>query len=201
MPEANREPGVILGYPSDRSIAERGLSIGEGHRIRSGAVIYEGTQIGRNLQTGHNVVIREENELGDDVCVWSNSVIDYGCKIGHRVRIHANVYIAQYTTIGDDAFLAPGVATANDRFPMQNAGLIGPTIGEGARIGANSTLMPGIRVGAWSVIGAGSVVTKDVPAGRLWYGNPARDHGAVQRLRDDQGHPVYDAEGRRIRPT
>ena len=200
MSEAGAERDVILGHPTGRPIADRGLSIGPGRTIRSGTVIYEGSRIGRGLQTGHNVVIREENEIGDDVSIWSNSVIDYGCKIGDRVRIHANVYVAQHTTIGDEAFLGPGVVIANDRFPLQHGGLVGPTIGRGARIGVNATLLPGISVGAWSVIGAGSVVTKDVPPGRLWYGNPARDHGPVQDLRDERGRPVYDAEGRRLPP-
>lgn len=200
MSEAGAESYVIIGHPTGRPIADRRLSIGPGRTVRSGTVIYEGSRIGRGLQTGHNVVIREENQIGDDVCIWSNSVIDYGCKIGDRVRVHTNVYVAQRTTIGDEAFLGPGVVTANDRFPVQHGRLLGPTIGHGARIGVNATLLPGITVGAWSVIGAGSVVTRDVPPGRLWYGNPARDHGPVQDLRDEQGRPVYDAEGRRLPP-
>ncbi|MBI2922150.1 MAG: N-acetyltransferase [Planctomycetes bacterium] len=168
--------------------------------LRSHTVVYEGVRVGRNLQTGHNVVIREENAIGDDVCIWSNSVIDYGCRIGSRVRIHSNVYVCQHSVIEDDAFLAPGVCFANDPYPVQNVVLTGPTVRRGARIGINATLLPGVTVGEWAVVGAGSVVTKDIPPGRLWFGNPARDHGRVQDLRDGGGHPVYGADGRRLAP-
>ena len=91
--------------------------IGTGARLRSGTVLYDGTTIGRHLETGHGVVIREGCEIGDDVSVWSNSVIDYGCRIGDRVKIHCNCYIAQYTEMEDDVFLAPGVTIANDLYP------------------------------------------------------------------------------------
>jgi len=198
--DTQKEPGVILGYKTGRKISDRSLSIGPGAVIRSGSVVYEGVKIGKNLQTGHNVVIREENVIGDETCIWSNSVIDYGCKVGSHVRIHTNVYICQYTTIEDEAFLAPGVSCANDMYPVQNKVLIGPTIKKGARIGLNVTLLPGVVVGEYAMVGAGSVVTKNVPPGRIWFGNPARDHGKVQDLKDEKGSPVYDTEGRRITP-
>ena len=76
--------------------------------LRSGSVLYLGSRIGARFQAGHNVVIREECEIGDDVSVWSNSVIDYGCRIGDRVKIHSNCYVAQFSEIEDEAFLAPG---------------------------------------------------------------------------------------------
>ncbi|MEK7467638.1 MAG: DapH/DapD/GlmU-related protein [Planctomycetota bacterium] len=192
------EPGVIIGYPTGRKIADRSVSIGPGAVLRSNTVVYEGVRIGKGLQTGHNVVIREENTIGDETSIWSNSVVDYGCRIGSHVRIHTNVYICQYSTIEDDAFIAPGVSFANDPYPVQNKVLKGPTVKKGARVGLNATLLPGVTIGENAVIGAGSVVTKDVPPARLWFGNPAKDHGPIQALKDEKGNAVYDAQGRRL---
>jgi acetyltransferase-like isoleucine patch superfamily enzyme len=169
------EDDVLLGYPSSRDSDPR-LLIGTGGRLRSGTVVYAGSQIGRRFETGHHVVIREENLIGDDVSVWSNTVIDYGCVVGDRVKVHSNCYIAQFTEIEHDAFLAPGVTFANDLFPgsEESAQLMsGPFIGAGAQIGVNVTILPYIRIGRGSIIGAGSVVTRDIPDGMVAYGVPA----------------------------
>jgi acetyltransferase-like isoleucine patch superfamily enzyme len=178
------DDAVVLGYPTGRRIADRTLRIGRDAHLRSGTVIYAGSTIGQGLQTGHNVIIREENIIGDHVGIWSNSVIDYGCRIGNNVKIHSNVYVAQYTVIEDDAFLAPGVSIANDMRPLcaecTRAG--GPTIKRGARIGVNVTILPRVVVGEYALIGAGAVVTKDVPPYAVVYGNPAQVHTMVDDL-------------------
>jgi acetyltransferase-like isoleucine patch superfamily enzyme len=166
---------VMVGYPSSRECDPR-LVLGPGARLRSGTVLYVGSRIGRRLETGHHVVIREQNQIGDDVSVWSNTVIDYGCVLGDRVRVHSNCYIAQYTEIEDDAFLAPGVTLANDLFPGSEASadvMRGPSIGAGAQIGVNATILPYVRIGRAALIGAGSVVTRDIPDGMIAYGTPA----------------------------
>jgi acetyltransferase-like isoleucine patch superfamily enzyme len=189
------DDNVTLGYPTGRSIADRTLRIGPEAHIRAGTVVYEGTTIGRGLQTGHNVVIREENVIGDNVGIWSNSVIDYGCWIGNNVKIHSNVYVAQFTTIEDEAFLAPGVTIANDMRPLcaecTRAG--GPTIKRGARVGVNVTILPGVTIGEYALVGAGSVVTKDVPPHAVVYGNPARVATTVDALPCPlhPGEPAY----------
>jgi acetyltransferase-like isoleucine patch superfamily enzyme len=131
------------------------------------------------------VVIREDCRIGDDVCVWSNTVIDYGCRIGNRVKIHCNCYVAQYTEIGEDAFLAPGVTIANDLYPgdERSAALMGgPKIERGAQIGVNVTILPHVRIGAGSLVGAGSVVTRDIPPGVVAFGNPAIVRRGVAEL-------------------
>jgi acetyltransferase-like isoleucine patch superfamily enzyme len=176
------DPSVILGYPTGRQIADVTLKIGPQARIRSGTVIYVGSTIGAGLETGHNVVIREENAIGDHLNIWDSSTIDYGCTIGHGVKIHCNVYVAQFTTLEDDVFLAPGVTIANDPHPLCGLCMRGPTIKRGARIGVNVTLLPHITVGEGAFIGAGSVVTRDIPAYTVAYGNPARPARSVDEL-------------------
>jgi acetyltransferase-like isoleucine patch superfamily enzyme len=176
------EPGVILGYLPGRRIANVALSIGPGARIRSGTVIYAGSTIGAGLETGHNVVIREENTIGDDLSIWNNSTIDYGCAIGDNVKIHCNVYLAQFTTLEGEVFLAPGVIIANDPHPVCGLCMRGPTIKRGARIGVNVTLLSHVTIGEGALIGAGSVVTRDIPAYTVAYGNPARALKSVEEL-------------------
>lgn len=176
------EPGVILGYEPGRRIADSTLRIGPGAQIRSGTVVYAGSTIGAGLETGHNVVIREENTIGHDLNIWNNSTIDYGCTIGDAVRIHCNVYVAQFTTLEDEVFLAPGVTIANDPHPICGLCMRGPTIKRGARIGVNVTLLSHITIGEGALIGAGSVVTRDIRAFSVAYGNPARPTKSVDEL-------------------
>ena len=192
------DPNVVLAYASGRS-AVLGLVIGEGAVIRSGTVIYAGTTIGRRFETGHNAVVREENVIGDDVSVWSNTVIDYGCRIGDRVKIHSNVYIPQFTILENDVFVAPGCTFANDRFPgcpESKRVMHGPILEQGVKVGVNTTILPGVRIGRFSLIGSGSVVTKDVPPGSVIWGNPAIVHRPVTDIACCEGVPGCHYRGR-----
>jgi acetyltransferase-like isoleucine patch superfamily enzyme len=171
------DPNVFLGYLTGRSIEQSLPTIGAG------------------LQTGHNVVIREENTIGDNLNIWNNSTIDYGCTIGSGVKIHCNVYVAQYTILEDEVFLAPGVTIANDPHPLCGQCLRGPTLKRRARIGVNVTLLPHITIGESALIGAGSVVTQDIPSYAVAYGNPARVHKTIHELECFEGiveHPYVD---------
>jgi acetyltransferase-like isoleucine patch superfamily enzyme len=175
---------VLIGYPASRTDVAP-LVLGPGARLRSGTVLYDGTTIGRCLQTGHGVVVREACEIGDDVSIWSNSVVDYGCRIGDRVKIHCNCYVAQFTELEDDVFLAPGVTIANDLYPGDQRSarvMAGPRIGAGAQIGVNVTILPFVRIGAGALVGAGSVVTRDIPPAVVAFGNPAVPRRSVAEL-------------------
>jgi acetyltransferase-like isoleucine patch superfamily enzyme len=176
------DPQAIVGAVPGRKIEDTSLEIGPHATVRAFTVIYGGSRIGSHLETGHGAVIREENKIGDHLSIWNQSTIDYGCVIGNNVRIHTGVYVAQFTTIEDDVFLAPGVMIANDRHPICRDCLQGPTIKRGARVGINSTLLPAIVIGEGALVGAGSVVTKDVPPGMVVAGNPARVMGDVESL-------------------
>ncbi len=188
--------GVLVGYPASRDGAGP-LILGAGARLRSGTVLYEGTRIGRRLETGHGVVVREGCVLGDDVSIWSNSVADYGCRIGDRVKIHCNCYLAQYTELEDDVFLAPGVTIANDLYPGDERSgelMAGAKIGAAAQIGINVTILPYVRIGPGALIGAGSVVTRDIPAGVVAYGNPAVARRTVAELPPADTRVIPDPE-------
>jgi len=167
------------------------LVIGPDAKLRSGTVLYSGSTIGAGFESGHNVVVREDCRIGDRVSVWSNSVIDYGCEIGDRAKVHCGCYVAQYSRLEDDVFLAPGVVFANDLYPGHGgsrAAMTGPTVRAGAQLGANVTVLPFVTIGPGALIGAGSVVTRDVPAGMLAYGCPAVVVRPVADL-----HPVISA--------
>jgi acetyltransferase-like isoleucine patch superfamily enzyme len=179
-------PTAIIGYRTQRKIKNKKLFLDKGAKIQSRTVIYEGSKIGKNLETGHNVVIREENKIGDNFSIWSNSVVDYGCKIGDNVKIHCNCYVAQFTTIEDNVFMAPGVTIANDIHPgceFSKKCMRGPYIEKGVKIGVNATILPFVKIGKNSLIGSASVVTKDVPANSVVYGNPARIIKDIKDLR------------------
>lgn len=189
--------GAQLAYLPERC-NDTELLLGADATIRSGSVLYAGSTIGDRLATGHNVVIREQCQIGHDVSVWSNTIIDYGCVIGDGVKLHSGCYIAQFTVIEDGAFLAPGVNIANDLYPGNDRSaeiMAGPVIEAGAQIGIGVTLLPYVRVGAGAIVGAGSVVTRDVPAGVVAYGNPAHAGRAVADLlpidqRAPANHPL-----------
>jgi len=173
---------VLLGYQPGRRIELRPVRIGDRARIRAGTVIYASVEIGSGFETGHHVVIREENQIGDDCAIWNSSTIDYGCVLGSRVRVHCNVYVAQYTVLEDDVFLAPGVTIANDPHPICSKCMQGPTIHSGARVGVNATILPHVEIGENALVGAGGVVTADVPPRAVVVGSPARVIGEVDDL-------------------
>lgn len=178
---------AVVGYIPTRKIKDTSLTVGDYCHVRSASIIYGGSLIGEGLKTGHGVVIREENTIGKHLYLWNNSTIDYGCVVGDFVRIHCNVYVAQFTTIEDEVFIAPGVTMANDIHPLCSRCMKGPTIKKGARIGAGAILLPMVVIGEGSLIGAGAVVTRDIPPESVAVGNPARVVKSIHDLKCKSG--------------
>lgn len=183
--EIDCDQTALIGYAPGRRVENLILRVGPRARLRSGTVIYAGSTIGADFQTGHNVIVREENILGDHVQIWNNTTIDYGCRIGSNVKIHANCYVAQFTTIEDEVFLAPGVTIANDIHPgcaFSSDCMHGPTLKRGVKVGVNVTILPMVTIGEDTVIGSGAVVTRDIPPRSLVVGNPGRISKRVDEL-------------------
>jgi len=166
----------IIGVDSERDKINKTVEIGDNYKIRSHTVIYFGVEIGDNFKTGHHVLIRENVKIGNNVLIGTNVVIDGDCIIGNNVSIQTGAYITRYTIIEDNVFIGPCVVTTNDKYMKYNSSknLEGPIIEEGARIGANSTILPGIVIGRKAIIGSGSVITRNVPENEVWCGNPAK---------------------------
>lgn len=134
-------------------------NIPESTNIWQFCVVFPGCRIGENCNICANVLIENEVEIGSNVTVKSG------------------VQLWDGVTLEDNVFVGPNVTFTNDRYPRSKNTAYKmecTRVCRGASIGANSTILPGVTVGAGSIIGAGSVVTKDVPAGELWLGNPAR---------------------------
>jgi len=171
------EPSIIGKPPRGSSEGERRLKIGSNGCIRPFSTIYAGTEIGDFFQTGQGVSIREDNRIGNRVSIGTHSVVEFGNQIGNYSRIHSNCFL-EMVTIGDYVFIGPNVVFADDPHPMgcprykECKG--GAIVEDYARIGANTTVLPGVRIGRNSLVGAGSVVVKDIPPDSVAVGNPAR---------------------------
>lgn len=144
--------------------------------IRSGTSIYRHCRIGKNFQTGHNVVIREHNIIGNDVLIGVNTYLGPYNLIGNNVRIHTGCFLER-VTLADGVIIAPHVVFTDDPYPpckVCTEMIGGAKVGAGTVIGANVTILPGIIIGANCLIGAGSVVTHNVEDNSVVIGNPAR---------------------------
>jgi acetyltransferase-like isoleucine patch superfamily enzyme len=167
---------------SQRSTAAREelspLELGPGTIVSTGAVVFAGTTIGARVVVGDQACVRERCEIGDDVVIGRGSLVENDTTIGPLTTIQAMAYITAYSTLEDNVFIAPCVATTNDnlmgRTEQRFEHVKGPTIRRGARVGGAAVLLPGIEIGEEAFVGAGAVVTRNVPARAVVVGNPAK---------------------------
>jgi acetyltransferase-like isoleucine patch superfamily enzyme len=170
-------PPVVLGFPPrGREPGELPLVIGPGAVLRPFTTIYAGTTIGARFQSGQGASIREENVIGDDCSVGTNAILEFGNRIGNRTRVHSGCFLEQ-VTVGDDVFLAPCVVFTDDPHPpcpRYSDCKRGAVVEDLVKVGANATILPGVRIGRNSMVAAGAVVTQDVPPDVVVAGAPAR---------------------------
>jgi acetyltransferase-like isoleucine patch superfamily enzyme len=211
-PTAVVHPGTVLGdgvkvlehavvgkQPSlsPRSTAKREplepTVIGDGTIVSTGAIVFAGSRIGARVILGDQSCVRERVSVGDDVVIGRGSLVENDTTIGALTKIQADAYITAYSTLEEQVFIAPRVTTTNDNFmgrtERRHALIAGPTIRRGARVGGGAVLLPGVEIGEEAFVGAGAVVTRNVPAKMLVVGNPAR---VVRQVAEDE---LLDAGG------
>jgi UDP-2-acetamido-3-amino-2,3-dideoxy-glucuronate N-acetyltransferase len=157
--------------------------IGEGTVVSTGAIVFAGATVGAGCILGDQSCVRERVTIADDVVIGRGALVENDTTIGSGTRIQAEAYVTAYATLEEDVFIAPCVVTTNDNFmgrtERRKELMKGPTIRRGARVGGGAILCPGIEVGEEAFVGAGAVVTKDVPPRMVVVGNPARVIRAV----------------------
>ena len=150
--------------------------------IHETAEVSAQADIGKGTKIWNQAQVREGAVIGESCIISKNVYIDENVHIGSRVKIQNNVNVYHGVMVEDDVFLGPSMTFTNDMFPRAfNADWVvsDTLVRRGASIGANSTIRCGIEIGEYAMIGAGSVVTKDVPAHALMVGNPAKQIGWV----------------------
>lgn len=162
--------------------------------IHETAVVDEGARIGARTRIWHFCHIMPRAVIGTDCQLGQNTFVDNDAVIGNRVKIQNNVSVYNQVVIEDDVFIGPSVVFTNvvnpRSFIERKAEFKTTVVRHGATIGANATILCGIQIGAYAMVGAGAVVTKDVPGFAIVTGNPARVSGSV----DKDGNVNRDAD-------
>ncbi len=170
--------------------------------ISNSADVGENVSIGNRTRVWHLAQIREKAEIGNNCIIGRGAYIGPEVKIGNNVKIQNSALIYDPAEIGDGVFIGPAVILTNDIYPrsVDPEGVlkdshgwdsIGVQIRNGASIGARAVVLAGIEIGSWALVGAGSVVIRDVPDYALVVGNPAKQIGWVGRL----GERLVEEEG------
>lgn len=160
------------------------------YRVHPTAEVEEGTQIGEGTSIWHHAQVRKGAKIGSECIIGKGVYIGADVTLGNRVKVQNYVSVYEGLTIEDGVMVGPHVCFTNDLLPRAinpdgsvKSGTdweLTPTlVRSGAGLGANSTIRCGVTIGQWALVGAGSVVTRDVPDNGLVYGNPARLHGFV----------------------
>ena len=178
-------PGTYIGKEPrgsgalDRSPEfERQTTIGANCSVGPNATIYYDVRVGESTLVADGASIRERCRVGSKCIVARNVTLNYNARIGDRTKIMDCTHVTGNCTIGNDVFISVLVGMTNDnamgKRGYSEESILGPTIEDGALVGAKANLLPGVKVGRGAVVGAGAVVTKSVEAETLVMGMPAR---------------------------
>jgi UDP-2-acetamido-3-amino-2,3-dideoxy-glucuronate N-acetyltransferase len=175
--------------------------VNQDYFVHPSAVIDDGCKIGKGTKVWHFSHIMPDCEIGENCNLGQNVVVSPGVKLGRNVKVQNNVSIYTGVICEDDVFLGPSMVFTNVINPRSNVNRRGlyakTTVKRGASIGANATIVCGNDIGAFAFIGAGSVVTKNIPDYALMVGNPARQIGWMS----EYGHRLeFDEEGVAVCP-
>lgn len=163
--------------------------------VHPSAVVDEGVVVGKGTKVWHFCHLMGPSSIGENCNLGQNVVVSPHVHLGNRVKVQNNVSLFTGVQCEDDVFIGPSVVFTNvlnpRSFISRKSEFRKTLVRRGASLGANSTLVCGIEIGEFAFVGAGSVVTRDVPAFALVYGNPARQHGWMSKA----GHKLhFDAD-------
>lgn len=184
----SKDHSVQIGYKKITiprfKVFNKKVVISDGVIIRDGTIIYIGCQIGNKTMIGHYVIIREVTKIGAHCRIGHHVVFEGATEVGDHTAIHSQCHITSYTKIGSYVLMGPMTVTTNDPVMGHERKNIevspkGPIILDGARIAAGCVILPGITIGMEAMIGAGSLVTKDIPDYAIAYGRPAKVMGRI----------------------
>lgn len=180
----------IIGEPTNdyyynKEYTNSKTIIGSGSLIRSHTIIYSGCTIGDSFSTGHRVTIRENMKIGNHCRVGTLSDLQGFSLMGDYCWLHSNVHIGQQSKIGNFVFIYPYTVFTNDPHPPSNI-CIGATVGDYSQIAVGVVLLPGVKIGKHVLIGAQSVVGKDVEDYQLAIGNPAKPVKDTRELKSKE---------------
>jgi acetyltransferase-like isoleucine patch superfamily enzyme len=168
-------------YKDPTSYVNPQTTIGPDSMIRSHCILYAGSTFGNNLITGHRLTVREGTTVGSH-CLLSTLVdIQGNCSIGDYSRVYSNVHISEKTQIGNYVFIYPYTIFTNDPQPPSYA-LAGASVGDFSIITIHCCLLPGIKVGQNCLVGANSVVSRDIEDNSFALGTPAKRIGDIREI-------------------
>lgn len=167
------------------------IDIADGCSIGPHAVVFYDVDIGASTLLGDGASIREGTRIGSKTIIGRYVTINYNTNVGDRVKVQDHTWLAGNMTVEDDVFISGGVGTSNDnaigRAGYEEDTIVGPHICRGAAIGVGANLLPGVRIGFDAIVGAGSVVTKDVPDRAVSMGVPATERRVLAEVSEPIG--------------